>query len=114
MSRKALMAAAAIATTGAIAVAGSFPAYACSSQGIGVAPVVDPASAQTPHSARSETEATASRDSTSPAGDETTARSEAERLRVLRDLAEARLRALREKPSGGAGPTVPEVQSTCM
>jgi hypothetical protein len=105
---------AAAVVTIAAAAAGSFPAYACSGQGIGVAPVVDPASAQMPHSARSETEATASRDSTSPADDETTARSEAERLRVLRDLAKARLRALREKPSGGAGSAIPNVQSTCM
>ena len=113
MSRSALLAAAAVAIAGAIAVAGSFPAYACSGRGIGVAPVVDPASAQTPPSARSETEVTASRDSTSPADDETTARSEAERLRLLRDL-EARLRALREKRSGGAGSGIPEEQSTCM
>jgi hypothetical protein len=35
-------------------------------------------------------------------------------LRVLRDLVEARLRVLREKPPGGAGSTIPEVQSTCM
>lgn len=114
MSRNALLAAAAVAIAGAIAVAGSFPAYACSGRGIGVAPVVDPASAQTPHSARSETEATASRDSTSPADDETAVRSEAEQLRVLRDLVEARLRALREKRSGGGGSGIPEEQSTCM
>ncbi len=115
MSPKALIAAAAIA--GAIAVVGgaySFPAHACSGRGIGVAPVVDSASAKTSHSARSKTEATASRDSTSPADDETTARSEAERLRVVRDLVEARLRALREKRSGGAGSTIPEEQSPCM
>ena len=73
MARDAQITAAAIAIAGAITVAaaaGSFPAYACSGQGIGAATAVDPASTLTSRFAPSTTEAMPSRGETSSSGGE--------------------------------------------
>jgi|SRR5882672_6273227 len=112
MTRSARTATAAIAIAGAIAiaiVASSLPAYACSGQGIGTAAVADPATTPT-----SKTEAMPSRDASGSSAGEATAPSEAEQLRAARELLETRLRALREKASGGTGSGIPDMQSPCM
>ena len=112
MTRNARTTTAAIAVAGAIAigiVANSLPAYACSGHGIGAAAGTNPAAAPT-----SKTEAMARRNGSGPSAGEATVPSEAEQLRAAREMLDARLRALREKASGGAGSTIPESQSLCM
>jgi hypothetical protein len=92
-----------IAATVAIAVvAGNLSAYACSGQGIGTSAAADAANAPT-----SKTDAMPNREGA-------TRLSETERLRLLREIEEARLRALREQAAGGAGSASPVAQSTCM
>ena len=110
MTGKAQTTMAAIVIAGAmtfVAATASFPAHACSGQRIDSAAVTAPAGDSTAGTSPSKTEATASRDHTGAADGETAARRDAEQMRVLRDLVEARLRAFREKGSSG-------VQSTCM
>jgi hypothetical protein len=83
-------------------VAGNLSAYACSGQGIGTSAVADAANAPTPKTDAMPNRGVATR------------LSEAERLQILREIEEARLRALREKVAGGAGSASQVVQSTCM
>jgi hypothetical protein len=112
MTRNAWTTTAVIAVASAIAigiVASSLPAYACSGQGIGTAAVANPANAPT-----SKTEPMPSRNGSGSSAGETAAPSDAEQLRAAREMLEARLRALRENRSGGAGSGVPDMQSPCM